>query len=208
MARLSASVPPLVKMTSLGRAPKTSASCSRDSSTTRRARRPAECSDDGLPSWASSSVIAAMACGRIGVVAAWSRYTGVMASDSLELFTLADLFQQLRDDLEQVADHAEVGQLEDGCLRVLVDGDDGLRGLHAGPVLDGAGNADRHVQLRRDRLAGLAPLELMRILACVGHRAGRADRRAERVGQLLDQHEALRAARAAPAGHHNRRLGQ
>ena len=30
----------------------------------------AECSDDGFPSWASSSVIAAIASGRIGVVAA------------------------------------------------------------------------------------------------------------------------------------------
>ena len=69
-ARLSASVPPLVKTTSLGRAPNTSASCSLDSSTTRRARLPAACSDDGLPSRASSSVIAAIASGRIGVVAA------------------------------------------------------------------------------------------------------------------------------------------
>ena len=69
-ARLSASVPPLVKTTSLGRAPNTSASCSRDSSTTRRARRPAACSEDGLPSHASSSVSAAIASGRMGVVAA------------------------------------------------------------------------------------------------------------------------------------------
>ena len=43
------------------------------SSTTRRARRPALCRDEGLPSCASSSVIAAMASGSIGVVAAWSR---------------------------------------------------------------------------------------------------------------------------------------
>ena len=69
-ARLSASVPPLVKTTSLGRAPNTSASCSLDSSTTRRARLPAACSDDGFPSRVSSSVIAAIASGRIGVVAA------------------------------------------------------------------------------------------------------------------------------------------
>jgi len=72
-ARLSASVPPLVKMTSLARAPNTSAICSRASSTTRRARRPALCSDEGLPRRASSSVIAAIASGTIGVVAAWSR---------------------------------------------------------------------------------------------------------------------------------------
>ena len=69
-ARLSASVPPLVNTTSLGRAPNTSASCSLDSSTTRRARRPAACRDEGLPRQASSSVMAAIASGRIGVVAA------------------------------------------------------------------------------------------------------------------------------------------
>ena len=72
-ARLSASVPPLVKITSLGRAPNASAICSRDSSTTRRARRPALCSEEGLPSQANSSVMAAMASGSIGAVAAWSR---------------------------------------------------------------------------------------------------------------------------------------
>ncbi len=72
-ARLSASVPPLVKITSLGRAENASAICSLDSSTTRRARRPALCSDEGLPRRASSSVIAATASGSIGAVAAWSR---------------------------------------------------------------------------------------------------------------------------------------
>ena len=63
-------MPPLVNTTSLGRALKTSAICSRDSSTTRRARRPALCSEEGLPSWASSSVITSMASDSIGVVAA------------------------------------------------------------------------------------------------------------------------------------------
>ena len=43
---------------------------SRDSSTTRRARRPEACSDDGLPTAVSSAVIAVTASGRIGEVAA------------------------------------------------------------------------------------------------------------------------------------------
>ena len=72
-ARLSDSVPPLVKMTSLGRAPTAAANSSRDSSTTRRATRPEVCRDEALPVMASCSVIASMACGTIGVVAAWSR---------------------------------------------------------------------------------------------------------------------------------------
>src|SRR5690606_18990000 len=63
---------------------------------------------------------------------------------------------QFRHDLEQVADQADVGDLEDRRLGILVDGDDGAGVLDAGEVLDGTGNADRHVQLRRDDLAGLA----------------------------------------------------
>ena len=69
-ARLSASVPPLVKMTSDGRASSTSASSSRDSSTTRRACRPEECSDDGLPSRLIAAAIVATTSGNTGVVAA------------------------------------------------------------------------------------------------------------------------------------------
>src|SRR5450756_68414 len=92
-----------------------------------------------------------------------------------DLLLLADVLDELGDDGEQVADDAEVGDLEDRGLGVLVDRDDRLGGLHACPVLDGAGDADRDVQLRRDGLAGLADLELVRVPAGVGHRAGRAD---------------------------------
>ena len=46
IARLSASVPPAVSTTSLGRAPRAAARVSRDSSTVRRAARPAACRDE------------------------------------------------------------------------------------------------------------------------------------------------------------------
>jgi hypothetical protein len=73
IARLSDSVPPLVKITSAGFAPTYAAISSRDSSTTRRADRPEACSDDALPILVSSRVTASTASGTIGVVAAWSR---------------------------------------------------------------------------------------------------------------------------------------
>ena len=76
-ARLSASVPPEVNTTSLGRAPSASASVSRASSTVRRALRPAAWSEEALPVTASCAVIASTASGSIGVVAAWSRYAMV-----------------------------------------------------------------------------------------------------------------------------------
>ena len=69
-ARLSDSVPPPVKRTSLGRAPRAAASVSRASSTSRRAARPDACSDDGLPVRPRHEAIASIASGTIGVVAA------------------------------------------------------------------------------------------------------------------------------------------
>eukprot|EP01133_Synstelium_polycarpum_P025930 gene25930-biopygen22365 len=69
-ARLSLSVPPEVKMTSDGRAPKLAAIDSRDSSTRRRAARPEPCSEDALPTVLKVSVIASIAAADIGVVAA------------------------------------------------------------------------------------------------------------------------------------------
>ena len=39
----------------------------------RRARRPAVCKDEGLPTMASCVLMASIAAGTMGVVAAWSR---------------------------------------------------------------------------------------------------------------------------------------
>lgn len=111
-------------------------------------------------------------------------------------------FFQFRQHSEQVADEADIGDLEDRRLRVLVDRDDGASVLDAGQVLDGAGNADRHVQFRRDDLAGLADLQLIGHVAGVDRRARGADRCAELVGELVDDLEVLRRADAAAAGDH------
>ena len=69
-ARLSLSVPPAVNTTSEGRAPSRAAMLSRDSSIRRRAARPAVCSEEAFPTVANAAVIASMAAGCIGVVAA------------------------------------------------------------------------------------------------------------------------------------------
>src|SRR5262245_27968497 len=63
-----------------------------------------------------------------------------------------------RHDLEQVPHQAVVGHLEDGGFGVLVDRDDATRRRHAGEMLDGAGDADRDIELRRHGLAGLPDL--------------------------------------------------
>src|SRR4051794_12866269 len=106
---------------------------------------------------------------------------------------------QLGQDLVQVADDAQVGELEDRRVLVLVDRDDVLRRLHADLVLDGARDAGRQVQLRRDGLAGLADLRGVRVPARVDDRAGRRHRATQGLGQLLAELEALGLAQAAAA---------
>src|SRR4051794_4430497 len=112
---------------------------------------------------------------------------------------------QLGDDLVEVADDPQVGELEDRGVGVLVDRDDVLRGLHPDLVLDRAGDARREVELRRDGLARLPDLRGVRVPARVDDRAGRRDGAAERAGQVLERLEALLVAQSAPAG--DERLG-
>src|SRR6476620_3888265 len=107
---------------------------------------------------------------------------------------------QLRDDLVEIADDAEVGELEDRGVRVLVDRHDVLRGLHADLVLDRARDAGREVELRCHGLARLADLRRVRVPAGVDDRACRRDRAAERARELLEPLEALGLAQAAAAG--------
>src|SRR5215216_1584457 len=108
--------------------------------------------------------------------------------------------RQLGHDLVEVADDPEVGELEDRGVGVLVDRHDVLRGLHADLVLDGAGDAGRQVQLRRDRLARLADLGGVGVPARVDHRTGCRNGAAHHAGELLELLEALGLAEAAAAG--------
>src|SRR5436305_945551 len=110
-----------------------------------------------------------------------------------------DRLSQLGDDFVQVADNAEVRELEDRRVRVLVDREDVLRVLHPDLVLDRPGNASGEVQLRRHRLPGLTDLGCVGVPAGVDHRAGRGDSAAHRVGELLAELETLFGAEAAAA---------
>src|SRR3954462_5550313 len=107
--------------------------------------------------------------------------------------------RQLRHDLVEIADDAEVGELEDRGVGVLVDRHDVLGALHAHLVLDRAGDARGQVELRRDGLARLADLGGVGVPAGVDHRAGGRDRAAERAREVLEQLEALGLAEATAA---------
>ena len=73
-ARLLASVPPLVKVSSSGRAPSRAATAARAASIRCRAAKPLVCREEGLPySSVISSTAAWAASGSTGVVALLSR---------------------------------------------------------------------------------------------------------------------------------------
>src|SRR5215218_9134992 len=112
-----------------------------------------------------------------------------------------DRLCELRQDRVQVPDDAEVAELEDRSVRVLVDGHDVLRRLHAHLVLDRARDAGREVELRRDRLAGLADLARVGEPACVDDRARRGDRPTQGLRELIAELEVLGLAEPATACH-------
>src|SRR5262245_36552811 len=108
---------------------------------------------------------------------------------------LYGLFLQFSDnrrhDLEQVAGNAVVGDFEDRRVRVLVDGNDGPRALHADDVLNRAGDTERDVELGRHGLARAADLPLHRQPARIADRTRRGQLGAERLGQLLRHRQVL-----------------
>ena len=88
-----------------------------------------------------------------------------------------------------IADDAVGGNAEDGRIGVLVDRDDDVGRLHAGQVLDGAGDAARDVELGADGLAGLADLVRVGDPAFVHGAPRRSNSAAEGLGQFLEQRE-------------------
>ena len=91
-------------------------------------------------------------------------------------------FDHHRNDFEQVAADAVVGSFEDGGGLILVDRDDALGILHAGQVLDRAGNAEGNIDLGTDGLAGLSDLAGDLAPARVDTGAGTGDLAAKQFG--------------------------
>ncbi len=115
-----------------------------------------------------SPLVGEMASARGGTSPANAKRAGTNADPFQSIFPLDSkrLFK-LRQSFEQIRDEAIVGDLEDRGFLVLVDGDDDLRVLHAGEVLDGTGNAAGDVEFGCHDLAGLADLPVVRGVACV-----------------------------------------
>src|ERR671936_1256625 len=117
---------------------------------------------NGLRKRASRSISAAIGLTSASAnsrAMAWIiRCSSVSSSFMSLLQELLELLRQRRHHLEEVADDAVVGDLEDRRFRILVDGHDDLRRPHPGQMLDGAGNAEAEIELGRDCPPRLAEL--------------------------------------------------
>ena len=119
----------------------------------------------------------------------------------LSLSLGANRLDKLRNDDVEVADDAVVRDLEDRRVLVRVDRED-LRGvLHAGEVLDRAGDAAADHQRGTHRDARLPDLPLVLAVAEVDRRAASAHRTAEDRGQVVEEPEVLLRAHARAAAH-------
>ncbi len=104
---------------------------------------------------------------------------------------------------EQVADHHQVGELPDGRVRVTVDGHDGARRLDTDPVLHGATDATREIEVRSDGLARLPDLLVVVDPPGVHRRSRRADGATERRGELVEQPEPIGPTDTSTAADHD-----
>src|SRR5215813_9860178 len=87
----------------------------------------------------------------------------------------ANRFDELWDDLIQVAYQGVSRHLKDRRVGVFVNRDDDPRILDAGQVLNRAGDSKRDVQLGRDDLAGLSDLIIVRRHSGIDRGASGAD---------------------------------
>ena len=118
----------------------------------------------------------------------------------MDWLALQRLFH-FRQYIEEVCNQAVIGDLEDRCFLVLVDGDDDLGILHTGKVLDGTGNAAGNVEIGCNDLAGLADLPVVRCIACIDRSTRGANGSAQLVGDGKDDfHELLFRAERPAAG--------
>ena len=99
----------------------------------------------------------------------------------------ADVFNQdtatpkKNSSFEKISNEAVVSHLEDGGLGVGIDSHDGLAVLHTRKVLNGSTDADCDVEVRRNYLARLAYLHVVRNIAGINRCARGSNCRVELV---------------------------
>src|SRR5215831_2369243 len=100
-------------------------------------------------------------------------------------FRLLDFFNQWRYDIEQVAHDCVISDLENWCLRILIDSDDCARALHPNNVLNRTADAERQVELGRNGLSGGPDLAVHGQPSGIADRARGREISAKGIRQLL-----------------------
>mmetsp|Transcript_23216 Transcript_23216/g.60745 ORF Transcript_23216/g.60745 Transcript_23216/m.60745 type:complete len:286 (-) Transcript_23216:190-1047(-) len=120
----------------------------------------------------------------------------------------SELVVHFGDGLEEVFHKPEVGDLEDGGVRVRVDCSNHLRVFHPGKVLDCPRDPHRDIELRRHDLAGLPNLVVVGHVPGVHCRPRCADGSTQLVRHRVEHLEVVAVLEPAAASHHCRRRGE
>ena len=120
---------------------------------------------------------------------------------------LLEALEKQRNDLEQIAADAVIGNLKDGSVLVLVDSNDTFGILHTRKMLDCTGNAESDINTGTHGLTGLTNLMVGGYPTGVYHGAGSTYDAAHSSCQLLCQRNALFHIGADTAADGNNDLG-
>src|ERR1017187_7639759 len=128
------------------------------------------------------------------------------AQNTKKLIACHQRLNQRRQDFMNIAHDAEIGNLKDGSIGVLVDRDDVLRSLHTNHVLGRPGDATRYVDRGLDGLARLT--HLMGVRKPTGINDGPTGARCtvEQFRGLFNQRVLLRLTQTASTRNDDRRL--
>src|SRR5262249_6770156 len=114
------------------------------------------------------------------------------------LLGLFQSFGKRGHDFEDVANDAVIRDFKNRRVRILVNGHDGARALHADDMLNRAADAEREIELWSDRLPRAANLSLHGEPAFIADGTRSSNFRTERFRQLLGLRNILRRFDATP----------
>src|SRR4030042_3015823 len=121
---------------------------------------------------------------------------------------LLEFLSQDRHNFEEVFDNPIIRLLENGSIRVLVDGHDDFSRSHSGKVLDGSGYTASNIQVGGNHFSRLSHLIAMIPPSGINCRPRGSNGSMDHVGKPLQNLKILRSLHSPSAGNDDLRLGQ
>src|SRR5437588_2406393 len=113
---------------------------------------------------------------------------------------LLDLFGKHGQNFEEIADDSVIGNVEDWCFGILINGHDGLGVLHSNQMLNRSGDAHGDVEFRSHSLTGRADLTIDRQPLCIADRSRCREIATENCSQLLCESQLIFTLNSATDG--------